>query len=95
MSREATKYKQYTSEINILDVSPVEVYNSMSSVAHEWNNIRNDLKFDQLIIKSNVFDGNEIGQKGAAIYARQASNLQIVLNKINRSQPAYSFRPEA
>jgi len=42
----------------------------MSGETHEFYSLRNALKLDQLIIKKNVFDGNEIGQKGAAIYAR-------------------------
>ena len=67
----------------------------MSDESSDFYKYRNDLKLEQLVITNNTFDGNEIGLKGSAIFARQVTNLHIQYNDIKRSQPAYSFRPEA
>ena len=65
----------------------------MAGTTHKFNAIRYSLRLDKLVIEGNTFDGNEIGQKGSAIYARQLTNLLVTGNTISRSQPAYSFRP--
>ena len=39
-----------------------------------------DVKLESIVLKENIFDGNEVGQKGTAIYARQVTNLVITGN---------------
>ena len=43
-------------------------------------------------IVDNLFLGNEVGQKGSAIYTRQISLLNIESNNFTDNQPGYSFR---
>lgn len=45
-------------------------------------------------ISSNKFLGNEVGQKGSAIYARQISFLLIEENEFVRNVPSYAFRKD-
>ena len=46
------------------------------------------------VIKNNNFTGNEVGQKGSAIYTRQLSLLTIQDNRFKENQPGYSFRED-
>ena len=43
-------------------------------------------------IVGNRFEGNEIGQKGSAIYARQITYVDIQDNIFMKNMPSYSFR---
>lgn len=45
-------------------------------------------------ISGNRFHGNEVGQKGTAIYARQISFLLIQENEFWRNMPSYAFRKD-
>lgn len=45
-------------------------------------------------ITNNFFSGNEIGQKGSAIYARQISYLEIEDNEFKKNLPGYAFRKD-
>lgn len=45
-------------------------------------------------ISCNSFIGNEVGQKGSAIYARQISFLEIADNQFIRNVPSYAFRKD-
>lgn len=44
------------------------------------------------MIAGNRFYGNEVGQKGSAIYSRQISFLEIVDNEFDGNVPSYAFR---
>lgn len=37
---------------------------------HKFFPFRASLRLDRLVIEGNTFDGNEVGNKGSAIYAR-------------------------
>jgi len=45
-------------------------------------------------ISDNTFEGNEIGQKGSAIYTRQLSLTRFKNNKFIANQPGYSYRKD-
>ena len=51
------------------------------------------LKFGSKIY-NNLFEGNEVGQKGSAIYMRQISIALIEQNQFIKNQPGYSFRQD-
>lgn len=95
VTRNDKKPRKQSSEISLGDVMVGEFIRSMEDVTHKFNALRYSLRLDKLVIEGNTFDGNEIGMKGSAIFARQVTNLLITGNTISRSQPAYSFRPQA
>jgi len=49
-------------------------------------------KYASVIENNNTFYGNEVGQKGSAIYVRQISMLRVKSNVFRENQPSYSFR---
>ena len=61
VTRGKTSPRELTSDFSVFDVQSSTFINSMSDENHEFYKYRNSLKLDQLIIKKNVFDGNEIG----------------------------------
>ena len=61
VTRGKTSPRELTSDFSVFDVQSSTFINSMSDENHEFYKYRNSLKLYQLIIKKNVFDGNEIG----------------------------------